>query len=150
MMPMSWRSMFWLVARLPVAFATPPADWTRLVTIGILAPILISASSLWEVWMWGAERMLVFPRLAEARIRPEMKLPLIAPVTASTVRVSTAAPPMKLAAAWSARRPTMLPTVSPTVSPTMGSPVSGSVSGGPPSGGIRRARATGSVTDPTT
>ena len=69
-MPMSWRSMFWLVARLSLAWVIPPADWTRLVTMGMLAPTLISASSLSEVRTWGAERMLVFPRLAEARIRP--------------------------------------------------------------------------------
>ena len=55
--PMSRRSTLTELAR-PLVLE-PVADETRLVTIGMLSPIRISAVSLSEVRIWGAVMMLM-------------------------------------------------------------------------------------------
>ena len=77
--PMSWRSTFTEVASegSTLVVAVVPADCTRLVMIGMLLPTRISASSLSDVRMCGAEMMLMLLSVAAARITPWISEPLL-------------------------------------------------------------------------
>ena len=59
-----------------MAVVVPAADCTRLVMIGMLLPTLISASSLSEVRMFGAEMMLMPLSVATAGCTPWISAPI--------------------------------------------------------------------------
>ena len=87
--PMSWRSTLTEVERPESSgVLTVVGVCTRLLMIGMLLPIRISASSLSEVRMCGAEMMLVPASCAAARMMPWISEPLeVALPSASTSKV---------------------------------------------------------------